>query len=306
MPVVVWVLSFAASFAVAGLARRLRALNRTGFLAAGLVGGIITAAGGWQWGVILLTFFASSSLLSKIADRLEPDHDANIARGSERDLFQVIANGGVAAICALLIVVDDNTRWFVAFAASLAVANADTWATELGSLSRRRPRLITSGRTVPPGTSGAISALGTIGSILGAILIAVVAALLAPEEIDRTTTLVLAVAVAGLAGSVIDSFLGATIQLQLYCPVCGEITETQMHHCGTPTVYLRGAEALTNDAVNIIAVLRRRHHRLADLGPLDRCSYPTGDCLNAVTKRWATCRPLRRRLGVLSITISPI
>jgi uncharacterized protein (TIGR00297 family) len=254
MPVVVWFLSFAASFAIARLARMLRALSQTGFLAAGLVGGIITAAGGWQWGLILLTFFAASSLLSKIADRLKPDHDANIERGSERDLFQVFANGGVAALCALITLIDDNPRWFAAFAASLAVANADTWATELGSLSKRAPRMITNGRSVPSGTSGAISALGTLGGILGALLIAIVAALLAPDDIDRTTRLILAVAAAGVAGTVIDSFLGATIQLQLYCPKCEEITETQMHHCGTPTVYLRGAESLTNDAVNILAI----------------------------------------------------
>jgi len=255
MPVVAWVLSFAASFAVAGLARYLRALSQTGFIAAGLVGGIITAAGGWRWGLVLLTFIVSSSLLSKIADRLKPDHDANVARGSERDLFQVVANGGIAALCAIVTLVDDNARWFIVFAASLAVANADTWATELGSLSKRQPRLITTGRAVAPGTSGAISAIGTAGTILGAIAIAIVATLLAPGEIDRSTSLILAVVVGGLAGSMIDSFFGATAQLQLYCPECREITETQMHHCGTPTVYLRGAEALTNDAVNIISIL---------------------------------------------------
>lgn len=255
MPVVAWVLSFAASFAVAGVARYLRALSQTGFIAAALVGGIITAAGDWRWGLVLLAFFVSSSVLSKVADRLNPDHDANVQRGSERDLFQVVANGGIAALCAIVTLLDDNARWFVVFAASLAVANADTWATELGSLSRRPPRLITTGRTVTPGTSGAISAIGTAGTVLGALVIAIAAALLAPDDIDRSASLILAVVVSGVVGSLIDSLLGATAQLQLYCPECQEITEAQMHHCGTPTVYLRGAEALTNDAVNIISIL---------------------------------------------------
>ena len=255
MPVVVWVLSFAVSFAIAGLARRLHALNQTGFVAAGLVGGIITAAGGWKWGVILLTFFVSSSLLSKIADRIKPGHDANVTRGSERDLFQVMANGGVAMLCALVTLIDDNARWFVVFAASLAVANADTWATELGSLSRQPPRLITNGRTVVPGTSGAISALGTAGTLLGAIVITIVSVLLAPEALGSSLSVTLAIIVAGVAGSLIDSFFGATIQLQLYCPECHEITEMQLHRCGTPSVYLRGVEALNNDAVNIISIL---------------------------------------------------
>lgn len=255
MPVVVWILSFAASFAIAGFARWARALNHTGFLAAGFVGGIITAAGGWEWGAVLLAFFVSSSMLSKIADRLQPDHATNVARGSERDLFQVVANGGIAALCALVTIADDNARWFVIFAASLAVANADTWATEIGSLSKRPPRLVTTGRTVTPGTSGAITAIGTAGTLVGAIVIAAVAALLAPEEITGSASLIFSIAVAGLVGSLLDSLLGATAQLQLYCPQCEEVTETQMHRCGTPTVYLRGAEALTNDAVNIISIL---------------------------------------------------
>jgi uncharacterized protein (TIGR00297 family) len=255
IPVIEWIVSFAASFAIAGLARGLRALSLSGFLAAGLVGGIITACGGWQWGLILLVFFISSSCLSKLADHLTPAHAENLARGSERDLVQVLANGGVAALCAIAFVVDDNMRWYVLFAASLAVANADTWATELGSLSNRAPRLITNGQTVPAGTSGAISPLGIVGSALGAAAIAVAATLLSPDEVAHPARLLLAVIIAGLAGGLIDSLLGATAQLQLYCPLCAEITETQLHHCGTPTVYLRGPQSLTNDAVNVLSIL---------------------------------------------------
>lgn len=255
MPVLTWILSFAVSFAIAGLARHLRALSRNGFIAATVVGTVITAAGGWQWGGILFAFFVSSSLLSKLADRFSPDHDLNTAGGSERDLLQVMANGGIPALCALAMLVDEHSRWFVVFAASLAVANADTWATEIGSFSRRRPRLITTGRSVTAGTSGAISPLGTSGTILGAIALALLAAVLAPESIEHSLTLILAIAIGGLAGSLIDSVLGATIQLQLFCPDCYEITESQVHRCGAPAVYLRGAESLTNDAVNIISIL---------------------------------------------------
>lgn len=255
MPVLTWVLSFAVSFAVSGLARYVRALSRSGFVAATIVGTIITAAGGWQWGAILLVFFVSSSMLSKLADRLRPEHDLNTAGGSERDVLQVLANGTIPVICALATLIDDQSRWYVVFAASLAVANADTWATEIGSLSRIRPRLITTGRSVEAGTSGAISPLGTTGTVLGAAVLAVLAALLAPEGIEHSATLILAIAIGGLAGSVIDSVLGATIQLQLFCPDCYEVTEAQVHHCGAPTVYLRGEESLTNDVVNTISIL---------------------------------------------------
>lgn len=255
MPVLTWVLSFAVSVAVAGLARHLRALSGSGLIAATVVGTIITAAGGWQWGAILLAFFVSSSVLSKLADRLRPDHDLNTAGGSERDVLQVLANSAIPVFCACAALIGDQSRWYVVFAASLAVANADTWATEIGSLSRLRPRLITTGRSVEAGTSGAISPLGIAGTALGAVILAILAALLAPESIEPSAMLILAFAIGGLAGSLIDSVLGATIQLQLFCPDCYEVTEAPIHHCGAPTVYLRGEESLTNDAINTISIL---------------------------------------------------
>jgi uncharacterized protein (TIGR00297 family) len=254
MPLLSMLLSFVASFAIAGAARHQRALSRNGFLAAALVGGIVTAAGGWEWGLLLLGFFISSSLLSKFADLRRPDDAIGVAGDSERDLFQVVANGAIPAACAIAMLIDDQSRWFILFAASLAVANADTWATEIGSFSRGRPRLITSGRTVPTGTSGAISPLGTAGTVAGAFTLALLAAALAPEGIEFSTRLVLAIAIGGIAGSLIDSLLGATLQLQLYCPTCNEITEEQVHRCGTPSVYLRGMESLTNDTVNMLTI----------------------------------------------------
>src|SRR5438093_5230732 len=47
-------------------------------------------------------------------------------------------------------------------AGALAAAAADTWATEIGAFSPFAPRLITSGRQVPRGTSGGITVLGSL------------------------------------------------------------------------------------------------------------------------------------------------
>jgi len=134
--------------------------------------------------VLLLAFFVLSTLLSR--------------RGTARNERQVIANGGIAALAALA----GNWVWF---AGALAAANADTWATEIGSHSRTPPRLVMSGRRVPAGTDGGITVLGTAGGIAGAGLVAGLSYFLGHRS-------GVAIAVAGIVGMLVDSLLGATVQ----------------------------------------------------------------------------------------------
>jgi len=166
-------------------------LTRRGTVAA-LAVGLATVYGfGWRGVTLLLAFFVSSSLLSRAVEG-----------GRGRNERQVLANGGVAALAALA------GSW-PAFAGALAAATADTWATEIGSHSPTPPRLITNGRPVPAGTDGGITLLGTAGGIAGALLIAVLARVLVPGGF------LMPVAVAGIAGMLLDSLLGATLQGRL-------------------------------------------------------------------------------------------
>mmetsp|Transcript_8629 Transcript_8629/g.25692 ORF Transcript_8629/g.25692 Transcript_8629/m.25692 type:complete len:183 (+) Transcript_8629:378-926(+) len=99
-----------------------------------------------------------------------------------------------------------------------ACVNADTWASEVGILSKTVPRLITTLRKVPPGTNGGVSAMGTLASALGGGLIGVTywvlgLMLLVPDaSIPPQWPLVPLGFLAGLVGSFIDSLLGATVQ----------------------------------------------------------------------------------------------
>jgi uncharacterized membrane protein len=140
--------------------------------------------------------------------------------------------------------------------------NADTWGTELGVLSRVRPRLITTGRRVEPGTSGGITWQGIWAGIAGGVLIGLVAALLhqAAQWIDGqgaggVPVLAYPVlgAVAGVAGSLFDSVLGATVQGIYRCDLCAKETEGRIHRCGQPARHLRGWTWLDNDWVNLLA-----------------------------------------------------
>ena len=239
-------------------AYRVGSLNRSGALAATLVGTVILGAGGWAWSVLLLVFFISSSLLTRTFQGRKRDLIKNYAKGGARDAGQVLGNGGLATFFAGLNYFLPHEPWvWIGFAAALAAVNADTWATELGVLSPVRPRLITNLKPVEKGTSGGVSAWGTLAALAGAAIIALPAYLLAVPALGPATPnpawmLILPVTIAGLLGSLFDSFLGATVQAMYFCPTCQKDTERHpLHHCGIPTTLKRGWSWLGNDWVNL-------------------------------------------------------
>jgi uncharacterized protein (TIGR00297 family) len=232
------------------LAHRAGALTGSGVVAASVLGTIVFGAGGWSWALVLLAFFATSSALSRLFEARKRGYEREQAKGSRRDAGQVMANGAAATVFAAahLWLPEATWPWF-GFAGALAAANADTWATELGLLSRGKPCLITHpSKKVDPGTSGAVSGLGILAAILGASLVATVSSALVPAN---HFTALMAVLLGGIAGSVFDSFLGATAQAIYHCPAENRETERHpLHTCGTPTTLIRGWKWLTNDAVN--------------------------------------------------------
>jgi uncharacterized protein (TIGR00297 family) len=223
-------------------AHRLHALTYGGAAAASAVGST-TLTAGMGHTAALSAFFVTSSFLGALV----PGEDSIAAKGGERDALQVVANGGVSAVCAYAERL--GYAWAgAAFAGALAAACADTWATEVGRGFGRQPILITSLRRVPPGTSGAISLPGLAASLIGATVIAGIASLgrvVAAGSIP-------AVALSGTAAALVDSLLGATIQEIRFCPVCGTQTEQTRHtRCGTQTYIVGGLPGIDNDVVNL-------------------------------------------------------
>jgi uncharacterized protein (TIGR00297 family) len=238
--------------AVAYAAYRVHSLSQSGAVAASLVGAIVFGLGGWQWAALLLAFFISSTLLTRAFQNRKRGLNEKFSKGGERDAAQVLGNGGIAAAFVLLHGFFPASFWtWVGFAAALASVNADTWATELGVLNPTLPRAITDLRQrVEKGTSGGVSLFGTGAALLGSALIAVLAAWLTPFSAFFFPTLFL-VAIAGLLGSLFDSFLGATVQAMYYCPADKKETEKHpFHTCGAETVHIRGWKWLNNDWVN--------------------------------------------------------
>jgi uncharacterized protein (TIGR00297 family) len=243
---------------VAALAWKAKSLDKSGAVAAVLSGGLIFGLGGLPWAVLLLTFFISSSILSKAFSKRKQAFMEKFSKGSQRDWGQVMANGGLGAGLVLLHTLLPGETWpWIAFAGAMAGVNADTWATELGVLSPIPPRLITNWAQVERGASGGVSWMGSLSALAGAVLVASISALFPSELLSmgaKFPGLIVAAGIGGLCGSFFDSLLGATVQAIYWCSSCSKETERHPHHlCGTLTTHLRGWSWLNNDWVNFCA-----------------------------------------------------
>ena len=245
---------------IAWLAYRRAALTKSGVAGAILTGTAIFGFGGLDWGLLLIAFFVSSSLLTRYRQAAKAQVAEQFAKGGPRDLWQALANGGMAALIALVygLAGTASVPLLFAFVGAMAEANADTWATELGILSKQTPRMITTRQPVAAGTSGGITWDGTGAALAGAMLIGGLAALfrwLAGMPANTAAMLLPVAALAGTAGALADSLLGATVQGIYYCDACGKETERELHRCGNRTRLVRGWRALNNDWVNLIGTL---------------------------------------------------
>jgi len=210
-------IGFSCALIIAVAAKRAGSLNRSGLWAAAALGTVVMGLGGFGWAVVLMGFFISSSLLSRIFRGQKSALEEDYHKGGERDAGQVFANGGAAAFFVLLhLLLPESPLPSLGFSAALAAANADTWATELGVLSPAMPRRITNMEIVARGTSGAVTFTGTLAALCGSAFIAMLAVLFWPGEPALTLSTALRwlalIAFAGLFGSLIDSLLGASLQ----------------------------------------------------------------------------------------------
>lgn len=130
----------------------------------------------------------------------------------------------------------------VGIIANYAAVAADTFSSELGILARGPPRLITSPtfRKVPPGTNGGVTLTGLGAGLLGSMIIVVTTMFFVPFCSDETTgklgggqpwtqsqlrEFVFGMTAWGALGSVLDSFLGATLQRSVRDVRTGKIVE---------------------------------------------------------------------------------
>ena len=251
------IIGFLAALVLAFASYRFKALSWSGALGMIVVGTIVFGLGGLIFAVPLIFFFISSSLISLIMTPSKRRAMITFDKTGPRDIWQVLANGGVAAVCVILYFITCEFIWFFPYLAALCEATSDTWATELGTLSKRYPVSITTLKRVQPGRSGGVTVIGTLAAVTGSLaaMLSGYSAVAIDSGLQQfQLKFWLAAVNAGFAGAILDSMMGGSIQAMYRCNVCERITEKKLH-CSLPADHIRGWRFINNDIVNFISTL---------------------------------------------------
>ena len=219
---------------------RRKHLSLNGFLSSTLMAGLIFGFGGQKYVLPIAIFFILSTLLSKIGSK-----DLHESK-SGRNANQVFANGGVGLILCVLNHFYQTELIYNMFLASIAAANSDTWATEIGKLSVTRPKDIISGRSLSKGDSGGITFIGLLGSISGSLVIATIGFFF---EIKVFCSII--VFISGFLGSLFDSILGSTLQSR-FILIDGKTIKEEKE---LGSYLYSGLLSINNNSVNFLCTL---------------------------------------------------
>ncbi|CAK0740920.1 hypothetical protein CVIRNUC_001287 [Coccomyxa viridis] len=248
-------------------------LSKSGAIAAVVVGAA-TLGCSLRAGATLLAFYASSSKLTTLKEELK-EVDDEFKKGGQRDWVQVCCNALIPTVIAVLMGywggladlpmdaqrMPGYTAAAGAFLGYFACCCGDTWASEVGQLSAQQPRLITSLRPVRKGTNGGVTLLGAAASVAGGLFMGTISYVVGAVSPSIFTKAILFEAAAaqwqliplglfgGLAGSLIDSALGATLQFTGFNRKSGKITG----RVGPDVSHISGWPLLTNNGVNLMS-----------------------------------------------------
>ncbi|NXR82642.1 TMM19 protein, partial [Pycnonotus jocosus] len=264
-----WLFSVLVPLIIATQGFKKKSLDHSGALG-GLVVGFILTVANYSFFSSLFVFFVTSSKLTKWKKDRKKQIDSEYKEGGQRNWVQVFCNGGVPTELALLYMIENGpgeipidfskeytASWMcLSLLGALACSAGDTWASEIGSvMSKSKPRLITTWEQVPVGTNGAVTLVGLISSLLGGMAVGIayfITQLIFVTDLEISAPqwpIIVFGAAAGLLGSIVDSYLGATMQYSGFDQTIGMV----VNHQTTDSKHISGKPILDNNAVNLFS-----------------------------------------------------
>ncbi|KAM6292640.1 transmembrane protein 19-like isoform 2-T2 [Porphyrio hochstetteri] len=264
-----WLFSILVPLTIAIQGFKKKSLDRSGALG-GLVVGFILTVANYSFFTSLFVFFVTSSKLTKWKKDRKKQIDSEYKEGGQRNWLQVVCNGGVPTELAILYMIENGpgeipidfsteytASWMcLSLLGALACSAGDTWASEIGSvMSKSNPRLITTWEKVPVGTNGAISLVGLLSSLLGGMAVGIayfLTQLIFVTNLEMSAPqwpIIVFGAAAGLLGSIVDSYLGATMQYSGFDQNIGMV----VNHQTKDSKHISGKPILDNNIVNLFS-----------------------------------------------------
>ncbi|NWR81192.1 TMM19 protein, partial [Centropus unirufus] len=264
-----WLFSVFVPLTIATQGFKKKSLDHSGALG-GLVVGFILTLANYSFFTSLFVFFVTSSKLTKWKKDIKKQIDSEYKEGGQRNWVQVFCNGGVPTELAILYLIENgpgeipidfskqySASWMcLSLLGALACSAGDTWASEIGSvMSKSQPRLITTWEKVPVGTNGGVTLVGLLSSLLGGMVVGIayfLTQLIFVTELEISAPqwpLIVFGAAAGLLGSIVDSYLGATMQYSGFDESIGMV----VNHRTKDSKHVSGKHILDNNAVNLFS-----------------------------------------------------
>lgn len=224
-----WWEGLAVTVSVAVISRLLGWVSLRGTILATVFGILVYGSWGMPAFATLLLFLVLGSLSTRLGLSRKKQLGIAESDSGQRGIVNVLANGMVPFLLAILAYWIPFSYLKVAFAAAVATAAMDTVSTEIGQVLGRHPFNPVTFRPAAVGTQGAISVEGTLAGLVAALSVAslpVVLLWLPPASI-------LAVGVAAVAANFYESISASVFRygfphsdeaLNLYSTLFGATT----------------------------------------------------------------------------------
>lgn len=184
-------------FFFSAIAYKRKSLDYEGIAVGNIIGIAMYLAGGMTAFITTVIFYGVAESSTIFARK---HIERNISEHEKRTTGNIVGNSGAALLALIL------GSW-IGFFGAFAAALADTLSSEIGLLSKKKPKLITTMQEVEPGSDGGVTLTGFMAALAGALIISGFYYFLFQ---DLKISLILIIA--GFTGSIIDSILGATLE----------------------------------------------------------------------------------------------